>query len=131
MGATLCWWRPAVGCARYVYIHDPGRLRADQLRTAAAKRELYAGLVAVSEVVRRRNRRGRRDQGSPSRCQILEWRDGRIPRRGPGLVDRQNWGRRGARLVRLAGSLNRLVGSLKRSTRAMAERATRRRRERA
>ena len=105
MGTALRWRRPTLGCARHVYVHDPGRLRADQLRTAAAHRELYAGLVAVSEVVRRYNRGGRRDQGSPSRCQILEWRDGRILRRWRGLVDRQGWGRRRPQLLRVVDAL--------------------------
>ena len=79
---TVDKWAPlfAATADRAACRYDPAPLRAGRLRTRGhgADKELHAAVVGVSEVVRRRDGPGHRDQGRPSGCQALEWRGGRV-----------------------------------------------------
>jgi hypothetical protein len=78
MGTALRWRRPALGCARYVYVHDRTRLRADELRTrrrAASDRELYAGLSFADATVVDIVIRGREASAKFSNGETVEFFD--------------------------------------------------------
>jgi len=81
---------------------DCQRIACERQRGRAADTELYAALARVSEVVCRGGGGEDRDQGTPSGCQVLEWRDG--PALGNRyqrvLADPQGWRERRAQVLR-------------------------------